>query len=66
MDAMQVVVGTAFLVLGIAWLISVQHDRPRPPEQRRNFKTWSLLGPTLAGLFYLLLAAWWLGRGLLS
>jgi hypothetical protein len=66
MDVMQVVVGTGFLAVGIAWLVGVQRDRPRPLEQRRHFKQRSLRGPTLAGLFWLLLAAWWLGRGLLA
>jgi hypothetical protein len=66
MNAIQVALGTGFLAVGIAWLAEVHRDRSRPPEQRRNFKTRSLRGPTLAGLFWLLLAAWWLGRGLLN
>ncbi len=66
MDAVWVVGGVLQLALGIAWLVGVQRDRPRPPEERRHFKSRSLRGPTLAGVVWLLLGAWWLGRGLLA
>lgn len=66
MDVMWVVLGVGCLGVGIVWLAGVQADRRRPPEQRRNFKTRSLRGPTLAGLFWLLLGTYWLARGLLA
>jgi hypothetical protein len=66
MDVMQVVVGIGFLAIGIAWLVGVQRDRPRPLAQRRHFQQQSLVGPALAGVLWLLLAVWWLGRGLLA
>ena len=66
MNAIQVALGTGSLAVGIAWLVDVHRDRSRPEEQRRNFKTRTLVGPTLTGVVWLLLGAWWLGRGLLN
>jgi hypothetical protein len=65
MDAIRVVLGAGFLILGIAQLVRVLRER-RWADQHHDVKTRSLRGPTLVGLFWLLLAAWWLGRGLLA
>jgi hypothetical protein len=39
MDAKWVVVGVLQLVLSIAWIALLRADGPRPPEERRHFKS---------------------------
>jgi hypothetical protein len=65
MDALRVVLGAGCLVLAIAQLVRVLRER-RWADQHGHVKTRSLRGPILMGLFWLLLGAWWLGRGLLA
>ena len=66
MDGIWVVLGVAQLAVGIVWLTQVLAERRRPLELRRNFKTASLTFPTVAGIVWLLVGLWWLGRGLLG
>ena len=65
MDPIPVVLGAGCLILAIAQLVRVLRER-RWADQHRQVKTRSLRGPILIGLFWLLLAAWWLRRGLLA
>ncbi len=66
MDAMWVVVGALQLALGLGWIALLRADRLQPPEERDYFKSRSLRRPTALGACWLVLGAYWLGRGLLG